>query len=1139
MSFEPNSEQTLPAHFGDELATSQLLASELNSALNPNHFQTAITSDMLILNNSQLDQPQAFNLSTIEQILKLSPSDLEILDESQLDMLNAVALNSVQVPSGPMPSSLPLQNFANPKATSNSNNNNKTSKVVPKSLHSYMRRLASIYYPVQQQLSAMLSTPSTTTTIPPGVKSSPQQQLANHLLASQLQQAEPSTSGSSSSFSLANLVPKPKIDLSKASLSKKFNKFRLKSGRKLEPQQASASSHGPSQQRPPTPANEFNYDIFNNQLAQLEKQQRQLQSLESIAAATSWPPVRGATGGPLISPPPSSESLNYLPFMSSSNLDDTAAIFASMSESSGPQMDAQQLHPMEQQQVFQSQQAPIMFEADRIRLAPRPHTTHLGPPTHLSQQPQVTDYLTMGSANRTAVERPPRPTGGWSSAEGDQQQAVFITRLPQGHFGSQQIHNFPGGPQRPGRLEQQVAARYPNIQPYAPPPPDRQRPHISYLDSTDYSAQARPQPAHPLQQPAGGQLSSMPSLALSIHESQDSYQQQQQQPQQLARPVEAAESLSGSGSGSHYAFRQQPKEADAGSTGDQLDHMLAIERFSKQSSERRPPSVVHPLTGEQVHEIYEQEPQVVVEIKQVANQTAPKRFSSMLVDQQPVGQQQNPNEVLETEQSVQAADLRRLNASEQSTQPASQPLPAAPTTTQSVPQVLLRPVSLIDFFASDPPATTATTPLMFSPSPPAASYTLGPLQPSSASPNQSTNRNEPELVFKSTLVEPLTSTLVPAGQQAQTTSGPEAANNFPPSSLHFDSSPFTPIEVYSNPALYFGTRSQQQQVAAASLIAARLRPPPLIESMLSQYQAPFRPEPPVQVASYLAQQLTGHNPLPVASERSAVVNQQVETSASSALSSTAQSQQQNRQQQSTSPNSPQNNQTSGKADLIILKPALITNQTPQTFMLKPEYLTTSQFRPTSGLDNSLGPDLYYNSALDQSKLAEAPARRLAGYQFERLSSLSSPPSTSIALDPMQASSSLNTAVLGRLIHEVDLTASPSNGDHNRNSTSTSSRLSPSASSNSTATTTALGSQQHRHGTKLIHQNVQDRGLRQNGDSDGLRRDNNTDNAILSHVMSLISSNAIPTPPLIPVSSYSNADYFLPISDHRTQRSIRS
>lgn len=320
--------------FGDEMASSSPFTStELST----------IPSDMLIMNASQLMQKQPVNLSTLEQILKFAPNDLEFMDNGNnaeyQQTLATLASQFAGFQNAGKPVQMQHMAGNSPESTVGPNQRQQV-KVAPNvkptkgSLNSYMKRLASIYYPVQQQLASILSTGSATTNgaqanLQPPTSGAPSATTTSssssseashfhptpvplHLASNALQSSQMRTqqqpqhdpipsapSEQSSSFSLSSLVPKPKIDLSKSNISKKLNKLRIKSGRKYEP--TGASSVGQNQ-KPPTPTNEFNYDIFNNQLAQLEKQQRQLQSLESMAGQI-WPQ-------------PTSESLNYLPLLS-------------------------------------------------------------------------------------------------------------------------------------------------------------------------------------------------------------------------------------------------------------------------------------------------------------------------------------------------------------------------------------------------------------------------------------------------------------------------------------------------------------------------------------------------------------------------------------------------------------------------------------------------------------------------------------------------------------------------------------------------------------------------------------------------------------------------------------------------------
>lgn len=1244
----------------------------------------SLPSDMLILNNSQLIQRQPYNLSSFDEIVKLLPADLEFIDqqpESSLEPYLAAALSQQFALS-------PIQNYSQP--TMKPSGENKTTKS-PKTLHSYMRRLASIYYPVQQQLASMLASQSPTSNGNTGSTGNHPGQMANPALAgsqSAASQAFPqmtssgvdqsASQGGSGSFSLSSLVPKSKIDLSKSTISKKLNKLRFKSGRKYELQQAKPS-------QPPTPANEFNYDIFNNQLAQLEKQQKQLQSLEMAA---SWPPQQQQQQ--------QGDSFNYLPMMTVPSEEQQA--IDSMNNPQATQILLSNIQQQQQQPVYNShlqmhqpqlgglkQQLPTNSYQQQRYPPPRQPLRYseipLGPPNNLGQQPYVIDYLSMmfnrtaesPASSRTPPSSKQQQDSAWPSMnqasyqytgqastrqqpqpqspqqapnnrpyvqqkqQQYQQPAIYITRLPQplsyplfeaikSQQQQQQQNQDP-------RLWANSVARYPNIAPYGSNQKllaeAQTQPMNSYPTTTaDYSAV--------------NQMSTMPSLALTTHDTlENGGYSLSVGSQNLANQPEV-ESLSGSGSGSHYDFRQRPTKAEQSSQmtvdnmsgsgsslksdpsrfqqSPELDHMLAIERFSKQSSERRLPSIVHPVTGEHVHvpvaqlsdldNVNNQQRNNQLEAGNFSNQALPRRFSALLIDKHLVASSSEPtpvqaNEFLEVDQTTRAGDLRRINISDTNNPMHQQPTTTrivlissegdpskmhqrvgssfanltsnqqqppnnnqqliSQSTTESVTPVLVKPNNF-DYYreqasvSSSPPSTSPTTTTTTAT---ISAASEGPLTPSFGPPTVGSNvyggnddgsnkLADDDLVYKSTLVEPITSTLMHTPSLWHQPSKSHQVNQF-----NFDTNPFTPIEL-TNP-LYYATNPQQ--FAASNLLASRLRPP-FIESMLSQHESPFRPEPPVQVASYLAQHLTSHSPMFISSERSVASSQPMALSVSipAASGSSPDGRQQQQQQQTTQSSNQNSNRTN---DLIILKPAVLAKQSPQTYLLKPEYLT-NQFKLVGGdgsssLANSA--DLYYTN-----EIGDSAARRLAGHQFDRLSSLSSPPSTSIALDPMQAANTMASYARHGLVNESQSgeplganskLSSKSDGQNQ----STQQMKSPSRDSSNTTTivveaTSGTGNAdklaQHRQTTYLPSKPIpfsfetssslsssNPEGLRLNpgGDSSTMNRDNNTDNAILSHVMSLISSNAIPTPPLIPVASYSSADYFLPTSD-RFHRSLR-
>jgi len=1205
ISFESGQGAFPLADFGDDPSAS--FTTELSTYPN----------DALLLNNSHLLHRPPPNITSLDQILKLSPADLEFIDNQSESPLEAY----FQAPFASIP--LPLHNFSTSNVHEQQRANNRTSKQ-PKTLQAYMRRLASIYYPVQQQLASMLASQSLP--LPLQLKGQTQQPSGSN-------QIQSASSDQSSSFSLASLVPKPKIDLSKSTITKKLNKLRFKSGRKYEPAQGKPN-------QPPTPANEFNYDIFNNQLAQLEQQQKQFQSLEMA----NWPLQQA------------SELLNYLPMVSTPQaIDDQQAIdsinlqsqmflnnalgsqqsYANSFQSKQPivantYQQATKTKPHIQQQ---QQQQPASFFKQPIRYSETP----LGPPNHLGNQPYVIDYLSM-MFNRSTDSTPPNQMNQeygnnqqkplWLSAansqgSGDQrskqqQPSVYITRLPQQHgfpiypdpqqrppqnsHHYQQIQYQPQQqrPQQQPQIQQHDgmvwsnepgggSARYPSIQPYGGGS------QLRYLSKGEHSGYGEGESG-------SNQMSTMPSVSLTIHNTQEGASSY---PTSSASPAGEMESLSGSGSGSYYDFRQQPVTQTSNqitksseqqdsfreqpANGD-TDHMLAIERFSKQSSERRAPSIVHPVTGEQVN-LADKNTLVSFNDEQhnaarAAGSNAsgsgaqPRRYSAMLIDKHLIAPDGPSHflsqETMESDQTMQHVDdLQRINASVSGLQGFSNfvLVSADPnkiqrtgvsanasqiqqqsgdtscvrsdpgtkigcqrhTTTESVPQVLVKP-SIYDSYHDQTISTTPTSgPLTPSLGPPIS-------PPLNSIPRGNNNVNDVKQVagFSSSLVEPASSNFIYTPSLNFNPYSNGNSNNFV-NRFNLDSSPFTPIEMATSPFY----ASQQQQISASDLLASRLRPSPLIESMIVQHQSPSRPEPPVQVASYLAQQLISHNPMYVTSEKSVASTRPVALSVS--LSASSGNQEQTRGEQNITSNLPSTN------DLIILKPAILTKQTPQTYLLKPEYMT-NQFKQIDA-DSSAENDVYSSGSADK------PTRRLAGHQFDRLSSLSSPPSTSIALDPMLASNTITTFVkqTNNNATSTDLHTKPTNS-HTATSgqpsqpESASQPKSTTASNYSSKTESSIGGSvenlaQHRQSyipTKPIPLNLEPplgsspEGVRVNAASDGsntLYRDNNTDNAILSHVMSLISSNAIPTPPLIPVASYSSADYFLPSSD-RVLRSIR-
>lgn len=1114
----------------------------------------------MILNNSQLHQKQPYNLSNFDEILRLSPADLEFLDQQdQQQFANSFGgqsanQNQNQPPPGQLALQLALLNQIIDPAQHNQQQPNKqqlplsasttanktTTTRIPKTLQSYMRRLASIYYPVQQQLASMLSTQNGSSV---AAANNPQTADRHHQQQPQLQlqpmTSESAPSGSTSAsggsspmtnnhnnnngFSLASLMPKPKIDLSKSTLSRKFNKLRFKSGRKLEPTGQQALPGG----GPPRPANEFNYDIFNNQLAQLEKQQKQLQSSfdfgwqqqpsESFHQQQSLFPVLAHTNGGFLMEPITAEQLNFQSSILNNNM------FASQQQ---------------QQQRPKTQLAGNVYQAQ----------------AHAQKQPARLE-LTFSFNNRTS--RPQLQQPQWApfnqpSGQSDE-HAIFITRLPQPLAYAPQ-YPMPASwqQQQPSVGSGQVSMRYPSIQPHGgsmiqlqpqQQQQEKRRPFgvATYADSP--------------QQEQGGQLSGMPSVALTVHS--DSTRSSWPQLTGNEIPTAAGENLSDSSGSAHQFTQPQPQpqpqqqrpsdqvkqlmqSTESTDSSNDSDHMLAIERFSKLPSERRPPSVVHPVTGERV--LYVDRTQQ----PSSNNQTSSDRLSNLfsVLDHGP--------EIMDTEQSIQyqSNDLQRLNSSTGSAIQAAATAAGkqksadamnrlAATTVEPLQPFLGRPAVQQETFASqqrdkfDQSTSTTTTTTMPSiqVSPPSimtASSQQEFSQPSYPTTTASQSQAQTSTPLKSNLVEPIRSTLV-QNDLTPATGGDGGgfinAFNAPRiSQLNFDSSPFTPIELNpfyqppQPPSPMMMMSSQQQQPLL------RLRPPSLIESM---YHSQDRPEPPVQVASYLSQQLAGYNPLMyMTSEKSLTSNNPISLSSAQSAGTNQ---------------SPLARQSTATNELIILKPSTMTKD--NTYILKPEYITTTSninlprpfshdFQQSAG---SIEDPYSVNSISDPQNEA---SRKLVGIQFDRLSSLSSPPSTSIALDPLQTSHSVSSYN----IEQVD----------SKSSTATREKELTTTKSNSSDTNNKNSSQHRQTSIQIPLTSVLEpvlmgstssntpEGVRTNpgGPSSSiLPRDNQTDNAILSHVMSLISSNAIPTPPLIPVASYSNADYFLPSSD-RIYRSIR-
>lgn len=1227
---------------------------------------------MMLANSSAPIGPQMNLSSSLDQLLKLSPADLEII-ETQVnndasDSLTlepfiwnqspSIPLHTFAPPDSPPPQAttatsvasfaqaeadflLALRNMnltqqqqaIRPQAASNSK--------TPKTLQAYMRRLASMYYPVQQQLASMLVTQGANVQQQPpqsSIQTQNQQQQQQSLLQLQSQQStpqaqQPTSSETSSSFSLASLVPKSKIDLSKTGISKKWNKLRFKSGRKYEPT-ASASQLS---SKPPTPANEFNYDIFNNQLAQLEQQQKQFQALEMA----SWPSP--SVQQPLAQTSVSAESYNYLPLMANEGSQDSLSLQLL-------QQQQQQRAPMNYvgasavPQAHQVYTPPNSLSAQQVssnfnrqqpsytnaRLPMRFAETLLGSPAHHNQLPYTADYLSASKPNQTTssasqpiqYQKQPQSQQVLYSApahahqsKNAQQQAVFITRLPQS-VNYQQTNNYQpnlAAQRHPDRTWSQVSSSGHYL-----------APSQSYSKSytTDTSTD----------QPASGQMSTMPSVSLSTHSTSDhnalGYAHNIYEPTQRPTSTED-ESMSGSGSGSHYHFRQQPTQlatADSqrqGQQTDPADHMIAIERYSKQPTERQQISI-HPVTGEFVlHSLSSDPVESATSNPQPQRTITPSRelesrnisnadrYSAILVDKNLINPSShpsttsNPVELLELAHSMQitGGDLQRLNASNMpkghmdtsagivfsdseyvdkvqrtgafSSNVSHQESPTSAALGSQIPSTTMSP--LIFGLSSQP---SLVKPIQFNQNGfPGLKPTISMKTHSSST--YPRGKEQVEQTYRSTLVDYTTTPF---------TLTSSSTPNLYPGQMSFDPNPFTPIEITANPY------SRQQEQFQASM--PRLRPPALIESMLSQHQNPFRPEPPVQVASYLAQQLGSHNTLTVASSQPTPVSVTYPSTGTPNLGSkpsdTLASLRLSMPRLHTNERHP-----GSSSDLIILKPSISAKQTSQTYLLKPEYLTNQyRFIGTNSLndrDQAL-PGSFYSEEFNDG--ASSPATiRVAGHQFDRLSSLSSPPSSSMALDPMHTSNSFATT----FINHMDSSTLDGKSINNRQQATSITPTAPPLTSTTTTTTTTtspptltnkqppivvvVDSQepqaqlksnstmrddqrvdgfrqdnypsynkltQHRQSiipsskpipltfetNSLAGSSILADGLRLNPGGENVNtptRDNSTDNAILSHVMSLISSNV--APPSIPVSSYSSADYFLPISD-RKHRSIR-
>lgn len=1091
-SSEPRMIFEQPIEFADEPSAS---SNYMNNNY-PDMFATGqqLPSDMIILNNSQLLNNNLSGVS-FDDLMKLSPADLEFIDQQSLvPELQQAAFGSYKQQSPQATTTfhhaipIPLQNNLQQTRLASIKSNKTSTAKTPKTLHSYMRRLAAMYYPVQKQLTSILPGQNVAK-----VNSQGQQQ---QVLQPEVTAA--ATSNTNHHFSLANLVPISKIDLSKSTITKKLNKFRFKSGRKYEPK----LSH------PPTPANEFNYDIFNNQLAQLKKHQKEFEAVHSMIS-----------NEPQTS---SSNSFDYLPMVMNDNSEGQQLV-----DSMNYQASHQVLNNMINQHMKATNNFMHQNTGSPIRLMPpqppqqqliRPplrfNEVALGPPNQLGEQPYLVEYSSMNS-NLTKEpprilnqNRPPPPP----SMPNDEQHSVFITRLPQGYqyFPSRQ-------PERP------AAVWPPNKFAGARPYPTNNQQHLHQRGQILESPSAVSYREHGAN---SNQMSSLPSITLSIHDNNDNINHQaepQAQQQEGIQNVHHEDSLSLSGSGAYYDFRQQPtikeqQQVDSQDQGQQ-DHMLAIERFSKQSSERRPPSIVHPITGEPLN-AYNNETSL----------PGAKRYSSLLIDKNIVAPSENSisqhSELMDVDQSIQLNDLQRLQQSNDTISKQYKTMKnfingthqvmcgseagcrgesaaSQPTTTESIPANLVKP-SQLDVshqmgFNSLPAMTTQSS--------------IGPLTPSLGPPIMAPSTTSSSLIddenymAKSTLLE----------HQA-----PYQQNNLlhlhQLNKINFDPTPFTPIEL----------------IQANELLDSRqmFRAPSLIESMISQQQSPFRPEPPVQVASYLAQQLSA------VAQNPPSYSQTSEKSTSLMQDNKNQAQLKEPVQQAS-----QNSSKPTASDLIILKPAIAFKQNPQTYVLKPEFLT-NQFKLMGDSSIASGQDQAYNQPMGGNSHSNDPSNRppVGGHLFDRLSSLSSPPSTSIALmqmmqqqqDPMQAS---NTNL--QIQKELSIQASNS-----------------SATNSSANSSVVSDPNKHRKfslplaGPKVaaeLAEQAETIRVAPGGDNINnfnLYKDNQTDNAILSHVMSLISSNAIPTPPIIPSSSYSSVDYFMPIgstSDSRPkiyQRSLR-
>lgn len=247
-------------------ATNDLFSFEHNVGNN-------VTPDNSIMSNSTINTYNdmaallaANNISTdsntsFDDILALSQTNLE-------SFLENPGTKSSDSKNGPVDESLLMQQMANSNQVNqlmmmdqsqSQMNLPKLTNGPAQGLHSYVAKLAQLYYPMPHLSSALASLLNTSpsNTVPHQQQHQQQQSALTNL--------KPSTNTmAAASFSLSQLVPRPKIDLISPVL--KIPRLRLKSSRKYE------SMNKPSQ--PPTPATEFNYNIFNNHIANLNNQQK-------------------------------------------------------------------------------------------------------------------------------------------------------------------------------------------------------------------------------------------------------------------------------------------------------------------------------------------------------------------------------------------------------------------------------------------------------------------------------------------------------------------------------------------------------------------------------------------------------------------------------------------------------------------------------------------------------------------------------------------------------------------------------------------------------------------------------------------------------------------------------------------------